>query len=158
MACPDIACRPNNGRDERNCEDSRQKNGSRSPNKFGFRLPLRLIWVIVLLRFQCPLFRRPVSGPISLAVVGCPHFRLRDHASVSNPILVQSPDDCCPSAPLWLAPPLRGFFPIINRKIILSFLRKTICSFRLSSGFRSFQRVIADWSPVPFKLRPMNCI
>jgi hypothetical protein len=37
-------------------------------------------------------------------------------------------------------------------------LRKTICSFRLSSGFRSFQRVIADWSPVPFKLRPMTFI
>ncbi len=43
-----------------------KKNGSRSPNEFGFRLPLRLIWDAVLLRFQRPLFRRPVSGPISL--------------------------------------------------------------------------------------------
>lgn len=76
----------------------------------------------------------------------------------SNPILVQSPDDCCPPVPLRLAPLFHGFSSIINRKIILFFLRKTIWSFRLSSGFRSFQRVIADWSLVPFKLRPINCI
>tara|TARA_R110000772_G_scaffold57351_10_gene129948 strand:- start:2018 stop:3046 length:1029 start_codon:yes stop_codon:yes gene_type:complete len=65
-----------------------------------------------------------------------------------NPILVQSPDDCCPTDPLRLTPLLFGFFPIINRKNILFFLRKITCSFQLSSGFISPQRVIADWSPV----------
>lgn len=50
-----------------------QKNGSRSPNEFGFRLPLHLIGDTVLLRLQYPLFRCPVSGPISLMVFGFPH-------------------------------------------------------------------------------------
>lgn len=59
-----------------------KKNGSRSPNKFGSRLPLHLIWDAVLLRFQRPLFRCPVSGPISLIVFGFPHHRLRNVVSV----------------------------------------------------------------------------
>lgn len=115
-------------------------------------------------RGYCPLATSvsavPVSGFRANIVSG---FRfstlsLARYCFGLNPILVQSPDDCCPSAPLRLAPLLRGFFPIINRKIILFFLRKTICSFRLSSGFRSSQRVIADWSSVRFKLRPINSI
>ncbi len=61
-----------------------KKNGSRSSNKFEFRLPLRLIRDAVLLRFQRPLFRRPVSGPISLMVIGFPHYRLRNIASVQT--------------------------------------------------------------------------
>ena len=108
----------------------------------------------VLLRFQQPLVRRPDSRSNALMVGGCPRFRLRFFASVSNPHLVQSPDDLRPAVPLGLAPSLSSHSPITDREIIFLFLRKTNWSSRPSSGSRAVLRVIADWSLVrPFAFR-----
>lgn len=83
-----------------------------------------------------------------------PRFRLRFFASVSNPHLVQSPDDLRPADPFGLAPSLTSHSPIIDREIIFLFLRKTNWSSRPSSGSRAVRRVIADWSLVrPFAFR-----
>ena len=108
----------------------------------------------VLLRFQQPLVRRPDSRSNALMVGGCPRFRLRFFASVSNPHLVQSPDDLRQADPFRLAPSLFGPSPITDREIIFLFLRKTNWSSRPSSGSRAVLRVIADWSLVrPFAFR-----
>ncbi len=108
----------------------------------------------VLLRFQLPLFRRPDSGSNTLMVGRYPRFRLRFFASVSNPHLVQSPDDLRPTDPFGLAPSLTSHSPIIDREIIFLFSRKTNWSSRPSSGSRAVRRVIADWSLVrPFAFR-----
>jgi len=81
-------------------------------------------------------------------VGGFPRCGLRCVASVSNPQLVQSPDDLGPSDPSGLAPFPFGLSPIIDPEINFLFLRKTNWSSGPSSGFRAVLRVIADWSLV----------
>ncbi len=115
----------------------RKKNGSRSPNKFEFRLPLRLIRDAVLLRFQRPLFRRPVSGPISLTVIGFPHYRLRNIVSVQTRY--------------WSS------HPTIVVRLFRSGLRLCFTGFLQSSIERSFyfscekQYARSDYLPVLFR-------
>jgi hypothetical protein len=49
---------------------------------------------------------------------GFPRVRLRFFASVSDPYLVQSPDDLRPSDPFRLAPFRLGLSPIIDQEVI----------------------------------------
>ena len=70
----------------------RKKNGSRSTDKSAFRLPLHLIWDCDPLAKLASAFL--VSGfRANISVFCSPFRRLRFGTSVSNVILVQSPDD-----------------------------------------------------------------
>jgi len=127
-----------------------QKNGSLSEDK----LPLRLCWGRRPLAISAAACLASGFRSNPLMVGGFPRFDLRLPASVSNPILVRSPDDLRSSCLFGLAPSLAGLPPITDREIIFLFLRKTNWSSRPSSGSRAVLRVIADWSlvrPIAFR-------
>ena len=98
-----------------------QKNGSLPEDK----LPLRLCWGYYPLAI--PAAACSASGFRSKSVNGR-WFSPRPLAllrSVTNPQLVQLPDDLSPSDPFGLAPLLFGLSPIIDPEINFLFLRKT---------------------------------
>ena len=126
------------------------------PNKFGSRLPLRLIGDTLLLRFAASAFlasgfRVTIVKGLVFRIIACAiMFRFETRYWSGHPVIV-----VCPFR-FGLHRKFFGFCPITNRSITLLSWRKIARLFRLSFGFKSSRRVIADWSPVWFNFRPIT--